>query len=112
MIRARSIAPSRALCGGRTSVTSCVEETGAGELAAGCCASSPGTIANIGKIRATHVRSFMFIAKPPNATALVRRILRSLVWLVGVLLASSKDTKYAVEKTFFVRIFGLRLTFC
>ena len=54
----------------------------------------------------------MFIAKPPNATALVRRILRSLVWLVGVLLASSKDTKYAVEKTFFVRIFGLWLTLC
>jgi hypothetical protein len=46
------------------------------------------------------------------APGLVLWILRPLVWLVGVLLASSKDTKNTPEKTFFVLLLGLRLPFC
>ena len=69
--------------------------------------------AKIAKIKATHVRSFMFMAKPPDTTGLVRWVLRSLAWLVGILifilLASPKDTKNAPEKTFFLSL-RLRLT--
>ena len=43
----------------------------------------------------------------------MRWILRSLILLVGILLVTSKDTKNALEKTFFVLLLGLRLTvFC
>src|ERR1700682_1590697 len=70
--------------------------------------------AKMGKTKATHVRSFMVMAKPPDTTDLVRWVLRSLAWLVGILilLASPKDTKNAPEKTFFVLSLRLRLTLC
>src|SRR5260370_27733294 len=106
MILARSMATSRALCAGRASVLSC-----GGEVEAGCCAFSRELSGLIEKLRATHVRSFKFIAKPPDATALVGWILCFLIWLLGVLLASPKDTKYALEKTFFLLLFRLCLTF-
>src|SRR5579872_7118330 len=103
------MARSRALCIGRGSTLCCAEETVAGEFVAGCCAFIRGMSGQIEKTRATHVRSFRFIAKPPNATALVGWFLCFLVWLVGVLFTSPKDTKYALEKTFFLLLFGLRL---
>src|SRR6266404_7813142 len=64
MILARSMATSRALCAGRALVLSC-----GGEFEAGCCAFSRELSGLIEKLRATHVRSFKFIAKPPDATA-------------------------------------------
>src|SRR5882672_3072931 len=109
-ILALSISLSLPLSAGRTSVPACEGEMEAGESAAGCCAFSGEATAKIGKTRATHVRSFTFMANPPD-DALVRWVLCSLVWLVGVLLASPKDTKNAPEKTFFVLLFGLRLPF-
>src|ERR1700674_4219859 len=98
---------SLALSVGRTSVP-------AGEFTAGCCAFNTGMAAKMGEIKATHVRSFMVMAEPPDTTDLVRWVLRSLAWLVGILilLASPKDTKNAPEKTFFVLSLRLRLTLC
>src|SRR4029077_5743285 len=101
---------SLALSAGRTTEVSCTGETEAGEFAPGCCAFSTGMTAKIEKMRATRARSFLFMAKPPDA-ALAGWILCSLVWLVGILLASPKDTKNAPEKTFFLLFLRLRLTF-
>src|SRR5882762_3113171 len=109
MILARSIAMSLALSAGRTTEVSCAGATEAGEFAAGCCAFSTGMTAKIEKMRATRARSFLFMAKPPDA-ALVGWILCSWVWLVGILLASPKDTKNAPEETFFLLILRLSLT--
>src|SRR5467141_2435506 len=64
MIFARSISMSLALSAGRTSVPAGEGETEAGGFAAGCCAFSGKATAKIGKTRATHVRSFTFMANP------------------------------------------------
>src|ERR1700730_11505723 len=109
MILARSIAMSLAVSTGRTTVVSWAGATEAGEFAPGCCAFSTGRTAKIEKKRATRARSFLFMAKPPDA-ALAGWILCPLVWLVGILLASPRDTKNAPEKTFFLLFLGLRLT--
>ena len=59
-----------------------------------------------------HAALEVFSVKVEPAPGLVLWILRPLVWLVGILLASSKDTKNTPEKTFFVLLLGLRLPFC